>query len=152
MSSTGLDAIDKTVQTTNIWLNDVMGEIGPDRQLAWHVLGAVLRTLRDRMPPTLASHLGAQLPTLIRGIYYDQYRPEHEPEVTRSLEEFLGCIAEELTDVRPVNSADATRAVFHVLSRHVDRGQAAKIREALPHEIRALWPEDYLAEAPARRI
>jgi uncharacterized protein (DUF2267 family) len=148
--SSGLDSIDKTVQTTNVWINDVVEEIGPDRQLAWRVLGAVLRNLRDRMPATLASHLGAQLPTLIRGIYYDQYQPEREPETTRSLDVFLDAIADELADMRPVDTAQATRAVFHVLSRHVDRGQAAKIRESLPREIRVLWPDSFLSEAPAR--
>lgn len=35
MSSAGLEVFDKTVQTTNIWLNEIAEEIGPDRQLAW---------------------------------------------------------------------------------------------------------------------
>jgi len=42
MSATGLDAFDKTLQTTNIWLDEIMAKLGPDRQVAWHVLGAVL--------------------------------------------------------------------------------------------------------------
>ena len=47
MSATGLDVFDKTIRTTtNVWLNEIMGEIGPDRRLAWHVLGAVLHALR----------------------------------------------------------------------------------------------------------
>ena len=59
MSATGLDVFDKTIQTTNIWLDEIMEDMGPDRQVAWHTLGAVLRTLRDRLPPDLAAHLGA---------------------------------------------------------------------------------------------
>ena len=39
MSATGLDVFDKTLQTTN---NEIMAKLGPDRQVAWHVLGAVL--------------------------------------------------------------------------------------------------------------
>ena len=49
MAATGLDVFDNTLQTTNIWLDEIMGVIGPDRQVAWHLLGAVLRTLRDRI-------------------------------------------------------------------------------------------------------
>jgi uncharacterized protein (DUF2267 family) len=45
MSASGLIVFDKTLQTTNIWLDDLMADQGPDRQLAWHVLGAVLQTL-----------------------------------------------------------------------------------------------------------
>jgi Uncharacterized conserved protein (DUF2267) len=74
-AATGLDVFDKTLQTTNIWLDEIAAEIGPDRQVAWHALGAVLRALRDRIPLDLAAHLGAQLPLLARGLYYDQWHP-----------------------------------------------------------------------------
>ena len=67
MSATGLDVFDKTVQTTNIWLNEIMDEMGPDRRHAWHMLGAVLHALRDRLHPDLAVKLGAQLPILACG-------------------------------------------------------------------------------------
>src|SRR5215207_3528430 len=73
MSATGLDVFDKTLQSTHIWLDELMQEIGPDRKVAWHVLGAVLRGIRDRVPLELAVHLGGQLPILIRGTYYDQW-------------------------------------------------------------------------------
>lgn len=39
MSATGLDVIDKTLQTTHIWLDEIMEQTGPDRQVGWHVLG-----------------------------------------------------------------------------------------------------------------
>ena len=63
MSATGLDVFDKTLQTTHIWLDELMQDesIGPDRQVAWHVLGVVLRAIRDRIPLELAVHLGSQL-------------------------------------------------------------------------------------------
>ncbi|TIM33243.1 MAG: DUF2267 domain-containing protein, partial [Mesorhizobium sp.] len=47
----------------------------------------------------------------------------------------------EMKSTRPVNPEDATRSVFKVLARHVDLGQSAKVRDALPKQIRALWPE-----------
>ena len=47
MSATGLDVFDKTLQTTHIWLDEMMAKLGPDRQVAWHVLGAVLHALRE---------------------------------------------------------------------------------------------------------
>ena len=75
MSATGLDVFDKTLQTTNIWLDEIMDQIGPARHTAWHVLGATLHALRDRLTIDQAVHLGAQLPLLVRGLYYDQWRP-----------------------------------------------------------------------------
>jgi uncharacterized protein (DUF2267 family) len=136
MSATGLDVFDKSIQSTNIWLDEIMEDMGPDRQLAWHLLGAVLRTMRDRLSPDLAANLGAQLPLVVRGAYYDQYKPSALPEKTRSLDAFLGKIDEELKFGRPVSGQDALQVVCSVLAKHVDNGQIAKIWEALPADIR----------------
>jgi uncharacterized protein (DUF2267 family) len=143
MSSTGLDVFDKTLQTTHIWLDELMETIGPDRQVAWHVLGTVLRALRDRIPLGVAVHLGSQLPLLVRGVYYDQWhapgRIDERP--ARNLDEFLGPISEQLSNTRPVNVRDATKAVFLILSRHVNRGQIDKVRDSLPEQLRNMWPD-----------
>lgn len=142
MSTTGLDVFDKTLQTTHIWLGEIMEHHGPDRKVAWHILTAVLRALRDRLPPEVAAHLSAELPLIVRGAYYDQYRPNHRPDkATRSLDDFLASITEGLKGGRPVNPAEAAKSVFQVLSRHIDLGQTAKVRDTLPKEIRALWPD-----------
>jgi uncharacterized protein (DUF2267 family) len=137
MSATGLDVFDKTLQTTNIWLGEIMEVLGPDRQTAWKVLSVVLHKLRDRLPVNLSAHLGSQLPLLVRGVYYDQFEPAKQPTGCRNLEEFVEEVAEWLTDTRPVDPKEAVAAVFAVLSRHVPEGQMAKIREALPETIRA---------------
>ena len=72
-----------------------METIGPDRGVAWHVLGAVLRTLSDRLPLGLAAHLGAQLPLLVRGTYYDQFQPGHDMERVATEDEFLARVKSE---------------------------------------------------------
>jgi uncharacterized protein (DUF2267 family) len=138
MSATGLDVFDKTLQTTNIWLNEIGQKIGPDEQLAWKVLSVVLHKLRDRLPVDLSAHLGAELPLLIRGVYYDQYEPSKQP--TRyDRDEFLEEVGDWLSDVRPVNAQDAVRAVFSVLSAHVPHGQIDNVQGALPKELREFW-------------
>jgi uncharacterized protein (DUF2267 family) len=142
MSATGLEVLDKTVQTTNIWLNEIMAELIPDRQTAWHVLGAVLRPLRDRLSIDQAAHLSAQLPIIVRGVFYDQWHPADEPRRERHLDEFLAHVAAGLEQARPVNARDATRTVFGVLARHVSPGEVRKLRDTLPAEIRTLWPEN----------
>lgn len=149
MSATGLDVFDKTIQTTNIWLNEIMEIIGPDRQVAWKVLAIVIRRLRDRLPVELAAHLSAELPILVRGTYYDQYEPGVQPS-SDDLESFIEGVARWLSDVRPVNPRDAVRAVFMTLSRHVPRGQIAKVQDALPKDLRSFWlaAQDRVATPP----
>ena len=76
MSTIGLEVFDKTVQTTNAWLKEIMEVTGPDRHRAYRVLAAVLHALRDRLTVDEAAQLAAQLPILVRGLYYDQW---HHP-------------------------------------------------------------------------
>ena len=141
MAATGLDVFDKTIHITNTWLGEIMADHGDDRQKAWHILGAVLHALRDRLPPDLSAHLGAELPLLVRGLYYESYQPSHQPDVTRTREAFLERVEERLKDIGPMNTEDACRSVFRVITHHVDLGQSAKVREALPKEVQELWPE-----------
>jgi uncharacterized protein (DUF2267 family) len=145
MSANGLPVFDKTLQTTNIWLDQIMERIGPDRQTAWKVLSTVLHKLRDRMPVEAAAHLGAELPLLVRGVYYDQYTPARQPSTCRTRDEFVAEVAEWLQDARPVDPEEAIAAVFDVLSRNIDPGQVEKVKRILPEPIRQMWA---VAEEP----
>ena len=139
MSASGLDVFDRTLETTHIWLNEICNDLGPDKQVAWKVLSTVLHKLRDRLTINLAAHLGAQLPLLIRGVYYDQFEPGHMPSELRSRDDFIAEVAEWLRDTRPVDTEEAIRSVFRVLSRHISEGQIDKVRDALPKSLRQLW-------------
>jgi uncharacterized protein (DUF2267 family) len=141
MAATGIDVFDRTLEVTNGWLNEIMEDHGPDRQTAWHILSAVLRTLRNRLPTDLSAKLGAQLPLLVRGTYYDQFEPSRQPSGDRSLDEFLAHIEAAFEFSRPVDAEDAVRSVFKVLSHHLDPGQVRKVRDALPEEVRRLWAD-----------
>jgi uncharacterized protein (DUF2267 family) len=141
MATTGLEVFDRTLHTTNLWLDEICAEIGPDKHLAWHVLGAVLRAIRDELLIGQSAHLGAQLPLLVRGAYFDQYRPAAQPAAERSQADFIARIREELTGCRPVRPDLAATAVMRTLNRHITEGQVKKVRDALPRSVRALWPE-----------
>lgn len=140
MSATGLDVFDKTIQATNIWLDEIMDVIGPDRHTAWKVLSTVLHKLRDRLQPDLAAHLAAQLPLLVRGAYYDLYEPAKQPIDLHTAQEFVDEVDHWLADARPLDRNLAITAVFDVLGRHVSPGEIDKVRHALPKGIRELWP------------
>jgi uncharacterized protein (DUF2267 family) len=141
MATTGLEVFDKTLHTTNVWLDEISAEIGPDRHLAWHVLGAVLRSIRDEMLVEQSAHFAAQLPLLVRGAYFDQYRPSVQPLSARSHEDFIAHIQHDLDGTRPVNVEQAATVVMRTLNRHVTEGQIKKVRDSLPKGVRALWPE-----------
>src|SRR6516225_3829841 len=97
MSQTGLKAFDSTLQAMNGWLHNVMERLNwLDRHRAYHALGAVLHALRDRLGVEQAAALGAQLPLLVRGLYYEGWHPSGKPSKERRKEEFLAHVRQEL--------------------------------------------------------
>jgi uncharacterized protein (DUF2267 family) len=142
MSDTQVSALDHTVQLTNGWLKWLAEDGGlRDRPHAYSALRAVLHALRDRMTPEQAVHLGAQLPLLVRGVYYEGWRIAGKPGVERHLEDFLTKIAAELAPSLSVDPDTVARAVFALLWRELDPGEAAKVVDNLPMPLRVLWPE-----------
>ena len=82
--STGLDTFDKTVRKSNLWLKDVMERLDTrDRHHAYSTLRAVLHALRDRIGAESSAHLGAQLPMLLRGLFYEGWDPTGKPTKER---------------------------------------------------------------------
>ena len=66
------------------------------------------------------------------------------------MDQFHAEVAEWLSDTRPIDPADAVRAVFATLSRHVPAGQIDKVRAALPRPIRTAWEAMTIEPRPAR--
>jgi uncharacterized protein (DUF2267 family) len=132
---------DDTVQKTNLWLKEIGEELHLDTQEeAYRALRAVLHTLRDRLTVEEAAALGAQLPMLLRGVYFEGWRPAGKPTKERHLQPFLDHVADQYVGPGPVDPERLSRGVFAVLTRHMPIGQIENIVQGLPEEIRALWP------------
>ncbi|WP_457637058.1 DUF2267 domain-containing protein [Oceanithermus sp.] len=146
MASSGLAVFDTTIQKTNSWLKEVMKELGTDdRHLAYLALRAVLHALRDRLTVEEVAELGAQLPMLIRGFYYEGWDPTGKPVKERHKEGFLNNIRRYFKTARyaeaSVDPEEVARAVFRVLARRISEGEIEDVIHILPRELRELWPE-----------
>lgn len=140
MSTTGLKAFDTTLQLTNAWLHELAKQMGTDdRHRAYRALRAVLHALRDRLSAEEVAALGAQLPMLVRGIYYEGWHPSDKP-LKGSREEFLAEIGAAFRDESDVDPESVIRAVFWLLSRHVTTGETESVKHVLPTKLRSLWP------------
>jgi uncharacterized protein (DUF2267 family) len=150
--STGLDTFDKTVQESNLWLKDVMERLNTqDRHHAYSTLRVVLHALRDRIGPESAAHLAAQLPMLLRGLFYESWDPTGKPSKERHQADFLAHIARELPRAEPAEIEQGTVAVLDVLSKHIDRATAVKLASIFPLELRKFWPAFIQEAARARQ-
>jgi uncharacterized protein (DUF2267 family) len=149
--STGLDTFDKTVQESNLWLKDIMERLDTtDRHHAYSTLRAVLHALRDRVGAEVAAHLGAQLPMLLRGVFYEGWDPTGKPTKERHKAQFLAHIARELPRADEIEVEQGVYAALDVLSKHIDRSTAAKLAAMFPQDLRKFWPA-FIQEAAKER-
>lgn len=139
--SNSLEVFESTLQKTHLWLKEIMEDLKThDRHRAYLVLRATLHALRDRLGVEEAAKLGAQLPMLVRGFYYEGWVPAKTPVKEHTADQFLVHVTEAfLFDVN-AHSEDIAQAVFRVISQHVTAGEIDKVKHVLPAGIRELWP------------
>jgi len=144
MSAQGLENLDHTVQVTHIWINDLDSRLEwNDKARSYRLLKAVLHALRDLLKVNEAVDLGAQLPGLLRGAYYEQWRPATTPVKKRSVEDFLARVNDSFRRDPLPNPAMAVMAVFQLLTSKITEGEIEDVRRCLPEELRNIWPEPY---------
>ena len=131
--------IQHSVEKTHMWLNEVAAALGDeDHQYAYRALRAVLHALRDRLTVDVAAKLAAQLPTLIRGIYYEDWDPSRTPLPIHDVQGFLDHVAEEGHMSGETEASLAVDAVARVLRAHVSTGEMELVLAVLPDSFRVL--------------
>lgn len=144
-SGTHAVSFEHAIHTANTWLNAVVEALGTDdQQLAHRALRAWLHTFRDRLTVEVAAHFAAQLPELLRGLYYDGWNPSAVP-VKYDREGFVTRYAHESKIA--VNDVPAiVPAVTEALREHFSPGQLEGALRQFPEDLRDLFEP---AEAPA---
>ncbi len=140
MSLTTFAPIETTLHTTDLWLSDLMEDLGwHDRSRTYRALQVVLHALRDRLPVEAVAALGSQQPLLVRGIYYEGWSPSETPLQESEKEDFLSQIATAFRNDPEVDPERVARAVFKVLKRYATSGEIRNEGLILPPGIRVLW-------------
>ncbi|WP_404309486.1 sigma-70 family RNA polymerase sigma factor [Neorhodopirellula lusitana] len=122
-----------TVQKTKQWIGELMQELQwDDASKTYHGLRAVLHALRDRLTIAETADLAAQLPMLLRGMYYECWQPSHVPVKDHSKEEFLSHIVKAFPDDPNVDPERLTHAVLKVVAALVSEGETDDIRSIVP--------------------
>jgi len=151
MSAVGLESLDHTVELTHIWINNLDERLGwNNKPRAYRLLKAVLHALRDWLQTNEAADLAAQLPGLLRGVYYEQWRPSATPVKRRTKADFVARVEESFKADPLAHPSQAVMAVFELLSEKISAGEINDVRHALPEELRHLWPEPYVSAGAVR--
>ncbi len=139
----GAKAFDKTLTKSSAWIAEMMKELQVEDELrAYRGLRAGLHALRDRLGIEEAADLAAQLPLLIRGLFYEGWRPVHKPDRMRTAEDFYDRIRRETTGDALLEPERVARAVIRVLASHISQGELEDIHRSLPRDLAQLWGQN----------
>ncbi|MGW5383144.1 DUF2267 domain-containing protein [Nocardia sp. NPDC003963] len=142
------DPLAAGVDTAHTWLNAVAEGLGTeDRHFAFRALRAWMHTVRDRIGVSNSTHVAAQLPEFLRGVWYEGWVPARVP-VRHGVGAFVDQFAEsariDRDEVVPI-AGKITRTLDGLFAP----GQLTRIFAVLPGPLDiALWG-DFLGDEPA---
>lgn len=140
MTTRGLEMLDHTVQLTHQWIDELDRELGwNDKHRTWRLLRAVLQATRDCLPIAESADFAAQLPVLIRGVYFEHWRPKEEFHGRMTLDRFLQKVNESFRNDPVEDLADAVTQSTRFLATKVSAGEISDVLNSLPTQIRLLW-------------
>jgi uncharacterized protein (DUF2267 family) len=140
MAETGFATFSTTVDKTNHLLRELEDSFGwskQQRNLSYGALRAVLHAVRDRLTVDEAAHLSAQLTTLVRGVYFEDWDPSRVP-VKMHREQFLERVQREFPYQVDVDIETFVHRVMQALRSHVSEGEWEDIRSNFPKDLSPL--------------
>ena len=142
MAETGYASFSTTVDKTNRVLKDIEQAYNwpkERRNQSYAALRAVLHALRDRLTVEEAAQLAAQLPMLIRGVYYEGWDPSQVP-VKMNREEFLARVRREFPFEVEGGVEPLVQRVLQSLRRHITDGEWEDVKSTMPKDLAAVLP------------
>ncbi|MCW2864221.1 MAG: hypothetical protein JWP48_5929 [Actinoallomurus sp.] len=143
MTKTGYRSFDTTVDKTNRILRHIEEAYGwpkERRNQSYNALRAVLHALRDRLTVDEAAHFAAQLPMLVRGLYYEGWDPSRVPKKMHR-DDFLNQIRKEMPPYEIKGGLEGlVHTVAHALRLYITDGEWEDIKVEMPEDLAAMLP------------
>lgn len=142
MSDHGHQSIDHAQQVAHEWINELAGRLDwSSKRSALRLMRCTLHRVRDHLLIDELAQLSAQLPVMIRGIFFEGWVPKRTPIKERSAADFIAAIETGLGETPEYRGPEDIRCVFDLLNAHVSAGEIRDVRSNLSEDIRALWPD-----------
>lgn len=142
MASNPYSTFHASLEKTNLILKDIEQAYGwpkEHRDRSYAGLRAVLHMLRDRLPVDESAQFAAQLPVLVRGVYYEGWDPSGVPiKLTR--DEFLYEVRQRFPYDVAGGVESVVRTVLNALRRHVTEGEWEDVRASVPKDLSTIIP------------
>lgn len=142
MGSRGLAVIEHNVQVTHEWINELTERLDwISHSDALRLMRVTMTALRDHLGPNETAHFAAQLPLLIRGMFYEGWVPSAVPVRQRHLADFIQSIEERAGSLPEYRGDQDIRTVLKLINARITPGEISDVLAALPRPIRDFWPD-----------
>ena len=142
MNHTTVSRFTQAAQQAQQWVNELVEDLNWDERRAYRLLRSVLHALRDWLSPEEMTDLSAQLPVLIRGVYFEGWKPNDALVWQRKKEDFVTRVEGDFADDMLYDTDAAIAAVFRLLDRRISQGEIVQVRNSMKKSLRQLWPAD----------
>ena len=137
-----IHVFERTTHEAHEWVNDLAGRTGwSNEREVLRLLRIVLCKVRDHLPINEMAQFSAQLPLILRGMFFEGWHPKNTPVHERHAVDFVAAVEEQIGDVLEYQGLSDVKAVFNVINAHISRGEVEDVRACLPQELKELWPE-----------
>ncbi|MEV0325769.1 hypothetical protein CA850_03530 [Micromonospora echinospora] len=133
---------ESSLDKTNLILKDIEQAYGwskDRRNQSFAALRTVLHLLRDRMPVQEGVEFSAQLPVLVRGVYFDGWDPSNVP-VKLNRDDFLYEVRRGFPYETDGGPERVVQVVLDTLRRHVTQGEWDDVRATMPQDLARMIP------------
>ena len=135
-TDSGSALLESSIEQADVWIGELAHELGgADDSHAWDVLRAVLHAIRDGLSVEQAAAFGEALPMLIRGLYYEDWKPARTPLELRDLDAFLARVALNAQLESEAVASAAVAGVVRVLLRHTSASLEEGTLSILPESL-----------------
>ncbi|PZF88366.1 DUF2267 domain-containing protein [Micromonospora deserti] len=136
-------AVDSSMEKTNLILKDIERAYGwpkEQRNQSYCALRTVLHLLRDRMPVQESVEFAAQLPLVVRGIYFDGWKPADVP-IKLNRDDFLLEVRQRFPYDVQGGTERVVQVVLDALRQHVTtQGQWEDVKDTMPKDMARMLP------------
>ena len=142
MSGKSYATFSATVEKTNHILKTIERVYGwpkERREQSYDALRAVLHAMRDRLTVDEAADFAAQLPMLVRGMYYEGWNPSKVP-IKMDRDEFLNRVKQNFPYEVEGGVDKLVPTVLTALKGFVTEGELDDVRSNMPKDLVSLVP------------
>lgn len=129
----------ESVEKSNDWLRELSARLKwDDPRQVYRALRVTLHLLRDRLPVNEAVHLAGEFPLVLKGLYFENWRPAKVPNKDLDRKAF----SEALQAAFPKLDFDpelVCLAVFGLVKKHISPGEAKDVGSNLPETLGYVW-------------